>query len=104
MTTELHIPAHKPTSVGSILKEEFLEPLSISQGELAKAMGVSRKTINELCGNKRGITAETALLLSKVLGTSPEFWINLQILNDLWITAHSEKMKDKLEKATALVA
>ena len=104
MKTELRIPAHKPTSVGSILKEEFLEPLSISQGELAKAMGVSRKTINELCGNKRGITAETALLLSKVLGTSPEFWINLQILNDLWITAHSEKMKDKLEKATALVA
>lgn len=104
MTTEFRIPEHQPTSVGTMLKEEFLEPIKISQGELAKAMGVSRKTVNELCGNKRGITAETALLLSKVLGTSAEFWINLQIMNDLWTTAHSAKMQDKLEKATVLVA
>jgi len=53
-----------------MLKEEFLAPLGISQGRLAKAMGVSRKTVNELCGNRRGVTAETAFLLSKVLGTT----------------------------------
>ena len=93
MTTEFRIPEHQPTSVGTMLKEEFLEPMKISQGELAKALGVSRKTVNELCRNKRGITA---LVLSKVLGTSAEFWINLQIMNDLWTTTHSEKMQDRL--------
>lgn len=103
MTTDIRIPAHQPTNVGTMLKEEFLDPMTISQGELAKAMGVSRKTVNELCGNKRGITAETALLLSKVLATTPEFWINLQIMNDLWTTSHSERMKDKLDKAVRLV-
>ena len=54
MTEALKMPAHQPTRVGAMLKEEFLEPLGVTQGELAKSMGVSRKTINELCGNRRG--------------------------------------------------
>jgi len=103
MSYELRIPGHQPTSVGVMLKEEFLSPLTISQGQLAKAMGVGRKTVNELCGNKRGITAETAFLLSKVLGTTPEFWINLQIMGDLWMAQHSEKLQSKLEQVTVLV-
>jgi len=53
MTTEFRIPEHQPTSVGTMLKEEFLEPMKISQGELAKALGVSRKTVNKLCRNNR---------------------------------------------------
>ena len=56
-----------------MLKEEFLAPLGITQGELAKSMGVGRKTINELCGNRRGVTVETAILLAKVLGITAEF-------------------------------
>lgn len=103
MTTNFRVPGNKPTSVGEMLKTEFLEPLKISQGQLAKAMGVGRKTVNELCVNKRGVTSETAFLLGKVFGTTPEFWLNLQIINDLWSTEHSELMKEKLEKATALV-
>ena len=59
MAKTLRVPARQPTSVGMVLKEEFLAPLGISQGQLAKAMGVSRKTVNELCGNRRGVTAET---------------------------------------------
>ncbi|WP_432470507.1 HigA family addiction module antitoxin [Amphritea sp. HPY] len=104
MTTEFRIPGHEPTSVGVMLKEEFLEPLNITQGQLAKAMGVGRKTVNELCGNKRAITVETAFLLAKVLGTTPEFWINLQIINNIWGTQHSEKMQHMLDNATVLVA
>jgi len=84
MAEALKIPAHQPTSVGTMLKEEFLGPLGITQGELAKAMGVGRKTVNELCGGHRGVTAETAFLLAKVLGTTPEFWLNLQFMNDTW--------------------
>ncbi len=52
----------KPVSVGEMLTEEFLNPLKITQGQLAAAMGVSRKTVNELCTNRRSITADTALM------------------------------------------
>lgn len=104
MTSEFRIPGHEPTSVGVMLREEFLEPLDITQGQLAEAMGVGRKTVNELCGNKRAITVETAFLLAKVLGTTPEFWINLQIINNIWGAQHNEKMQELLKKATVLVA
>ncbi|TNC79954.1 MAG: addiction module antidote protein, HigA family [Oleiphilus sp.] len=104
MAEALKIPAHQPTSVGTMLKEEFLEPLGISQGELAKAMGVGRKTVNELCGGRRGVTAETAFLLAKVLGTTPEFWLNLQLINDMWLAQHNEVLADKIEHAKSLVA
>jgi len=104
MADKLKIPHHQPTSVGIMLKEEFLEPLGITQGALAKAMSVGRKTVNELCGNRRGITAETAFLLAKVLGTTPEFWLNLQLMNDLWIAQHNEILAEKLKHAHVLVA
>ncbi|PVV27168.1 MAG: addiction module antidote protein, HigA family [gamma proteobacterium symbiont of Ctena orbiculata] len=104
MVEALKIPAHQPTSVGAMLKEEFLEPLGITQGELAQAMGVGRKTVNELCMDRRGVTAETAFLLAKVLGTTPEFWLNLQVINDMWIAQHNEVLADKLEHARPLVA
>lgn len=104
MAELIKVPAHRPTSVGAMLKEEFLSPLGITQGELAKAMGVGRKTVNELCGNRRGVTAETAFLLAKVLGTTPEFWLNLQLMNDLWLAKHSEVLEKKLEKARVLAA
>ena len=103
MIQALKIPAHQPTRVGAMLKEEFLEPLGVTQGQLAEAMGVGRKTINELCGNRRGVTAETAFLLAKVLGTTPEFWLNLQLINDLWLARHNEILADKLEQARPLV-
>jgi addiction module HigA family antidote len=104
MVEALKIPAHQPTSVGAMLKEEFLQPLGISQGELAKAMGVGRKTVNELCGGRRGVTAETAFLLAKVLGTTPEFWLNLQLINDMWLAVHNEVLAEKLKQARPLVA
>ena len=87
-----------------MLKEEFINPIGISQGEIAKAMGVGRKTVNELCGGRRGVTAETAFLLAKVLGTTPEFWLNLQLINDLWLVQNSEILAGKLKHAQPLVA
>lgn len=88
----MRLPVHQPTSIGLMLKQEFLEPLGLTQGELAKAMGVSRKTVNDLCGNRRDVTAETAFLLAKVLGTTPEFWRNLQHLNDGWLVRYGEAL------------
>jgi addiction module HigA family antidote len=70
-------------SPGEILSEEFLIPLGLTQSELAARMGVGRMRVSELVRGQRAITAETAILLSKVLGTSARFWMNLQTNHDL---------------------
>lgn len=72
-----------PTHPGEILQEEFLDPMGLTQVALAKHLGVSVQRINELVRGKRGITPETAWLLAQALGTTPEFWINLQTSHDL---------------------
>ncbi|MCB4791582.1 MAG: HigA family addiction module antidote protein [Elusimicrobia bacterium] len=75
----------KPVHPGKILLLEFLEPMKLSQVELAKKMGVSIQRINTLINGKRDMTAETAILLSDVLKTTPEFWMNLQVARDLYL-------------------
>jgi addiction module HigA family antidote len=78
------IPENRiPTHPGVILAQEFLTPLGISQVAFARHLGVPVQRINELVRGKRGITAETAWLLAQALGTTPEFWINLQSAYDL---------------------
>ena len=66
-----------PIHPGEVLKDE-LEEVSLTQSALAKHIGVLPKTINEICRGKRGISAEMAMKLSKALGGSPQFWLNLQ--------------------------
>ena len=73
----------KPTHPGEILLEEFLKPLGMSQVELAGKMGVPIQRVNTLINGKRNMTAETAVLLSRVLKTTSEFWMNLQVACDL---------------------
>ncbi len=68
---------------GEILQHEFLAPLGLSQTALAAHIGVSPRRINEICRGKRAISAETALLLSSALGTTPQFWMNGQALYEL---------------------
>lgn len=78
------IPQNRiPTHPGVILSQEFLAPLGISQVAFAAHLGVPVQRINELARGKRGITPETAWLLSQALNTTPEFWINLQAAYDL---------------------
>jgi addiction module HigA family antidote len=67
----------KPASVGEILTQEFIEPMGLTQGALAEAMGVHRKHVNELCNNRRAVTAPTPLILARVFGNSPDFWLNV---------------------------
>ena len=67
-----------PSHPGEILKYEFLEPLGVSAIRLARAIGVPRTRIERLVKEQTGITPDTALRLSKALGTTPEFWINMQ--------------------------
>jgi len=78
------IPTHRiPTHPGEILLEEFLSPSGITQVQLAAHIGVPVQRVNELVRGKRGVTPETAWLLGKAFGTSPEFWLNLQSACDL---------------------
>ena len=68
---------------GELLQHEFLDPLGLTQSALAAHIGVSTRRINEICRGKRAISAETALLLSGALGTTPQFWMNGQSLYEL---------------------
>ena len=94
----------KPISVGEILTEEFMQPLGLTQGALAKAMGVQRKHVNELCNNRRSVTAPTALILARVFGNSPDFWLNVQRRSDLWEAMHSPHERKRIQRAQPLTA
>jgi addiction module HigA family antidote len=72
-----------PFHPGEILLEEFLAPMGITQMAFAKKLGWTRARLNELIKGKRGVTAEAALDLAKVLGTSAKLWMNLQATYDL---------------------
>lgn len=72
-----------PFHPGEILMEEFLEPMGMTQTEFADRIGWTRARLNELIRGKRGVTADAALDLADVLGTSPKLWMNLQATYDL---------------------
>jgi addiction module HigA family antidote len=92
----------KPATIGEILVEEFLTPMGITQGQLAEAMAVPRKHVNELCNDRRAVTAPTALILSRVFGNSPEFWLNVQRRTDLWNAMHSPSEQERINRARPL--
>lgn len=85
----------EPTHPGEILEEEFIKPLNLSQSKLAEELGVSVRAINEIVNKKRSITPEMAVRLSKRFGTSPEFWLGLQMDYDLWKVYHKPSRKFK---------
>ena len=72
-----------PTHPGEMLREEFLKPLGLTQSAFAAHIGVSFKRINEIVNERRAITPDTAWLFSQALGTTPQFWMNLQTTYDL---------------------
>lgn len=87
-----------PTHPGEILKEDFLTPLGITQTELAKALKTSFRTINEILNEKRSISPDMALRLSRYFGTSPDVWIGLQADYDLyWARLKSKKTIDEIK-------
>jgi antitoxin HigA-1 len=72
-----------PTHPGEILLEEFLQPMDMTQVAFARHIGVPLQRINEIVRGKRGITPDTAWRFAQALGTTPDFWMNLQMLHDL---------------------
>jgi addiction module HigA family antidote len=97
--TEMRIPADRPpTPPGEMLLEEFLKPLGMTQAELADRIGVSYVRLNEIVNGRRGITPSTALRLAKALGTTPQFWLNGQLVLDLYRASHDEKELRQLDR------
>lgn len=98
----IKITKRKPDSVGTILREEFLVPYGLTQEKLAQAMHVKRTLVNELVNDRRGITIDTAILLSLVFNNSPQFWINIYIDNQLWEAFHNSRKNAKYERAFSI--
>jgi len=86
----------------TMITEEYLVPLKLTQGKLAQAIGLSRKTVNELCTGKWTVTVDTALLLAKVFGNTPDFWLDLQRRIDIWTIMYAPKRKARIDKARPL--
>ena len=74
----------KPTSPGEILNEEFLQPLGITQKDLAEHLDCDYKVINRIVNEKTSVTPEMAIKLGAALDTTPDFWLNAQMAVDLW--------------------
>lgn len=89
----------KPATVGEVLLEEFMQPMKLTQAALAEAMGVQRKHVNELCNERRNVTAATALIFTRVFGNSPDFWLNIQRRTDLWEAMNRPQERERVERA-----
>lgn len=87
----------RPSHPGGILRRRYLEPLGVSNTELARAIGVARKTVSKLTNEHSGVSPEMAVSLSLALGTTPEFWLNLQQNYDLWTAQNSRDDWDSIK-------
>jgi addiction module HigA family antidote len=89
----VRIPTHRPpTHPGEMLREEFLNPMALTQRELAQAIHVPYQRVNELINGRRGVTPSTALRLAKYFGVSADFWMNLQVRWDLY---HAQRRESR---------
>jgi antitoxin HigA-1 len=90
-----------PMHPGEVLREEFLVPLGMSPGALARACGVPRTRIERLANEATGVTADTALRLAKVFGTSPDLWLNLQ--NEFDMRTAKRQIGKELDKIAPVI-
>lgn len=101
----IRIPTNRtPTHPGEMLLEEFLNPMNITQRQLADAIYVPYQRINDIVNGRRGITPNTALRLAKYFNTSADFWMNVQLRWELYFAQREEKTKlNKIQPMTTLV-
>jgi antitoxin HigA-1 len=92
----------RPTHPGVMLREDFLPEYRLTVSGFAKALRVSRQTVNELLRERRAVSPEMALRLSRLFSNSPEFWLNAQRAVDLWEAGRS--IKDKIDHISPLTA
>ncbi len=87
----------EPITPGEILKEEFLDPLGISAYRLAKTVNIPQSRISGIINGTRRITADTAMRLARVFGTTPQFWLNLQMRYELDLLVHEGRNYEQIE-------
>ena len=86
-------PRRRPTHPGEILREDVLPALGITQGDFAERLGVSRLTVSELLHERRALSADMAVRLERLLGTTAESWLNMQQAVDLWVLEQDAKYR-----------
>ncbi len=92
----------RPTHPGEMLREDFLPDYGLTVSAFAKAIGVSRQTVNELLRERRAVSPEMALRLARLFGNTPEFWLNAQRAVDLWEALKAARKKiDRINPLTA---
>lgn len=91
----------KPTSPGEIIRAHYLEPLGLTITDLAKRLGISRKTLSAIVNEHGPITIDIAMRLSRALSTTPELWINLQTSLDLWLARQTPAKWEAIEPLPA---
>lgn len=90
----MRIPTHRPpTHPGEMLEEEFRKPLELSQARLAELLGIPFQRVNRIINKKQTVTIDTALRLSALFGTTPQFWLNMQHAWDLYHALHSDEAR-----------
>jgi len=95
MRERKRIPAHP----GRIIRNHYMEPLSLSVTDLANILAISRKTMSKIVNEHGSVTPDMALRLSRAFDTTPDLWLNLQRNHDLWHAAHSSTAWLKVQKA-----
>ncbi len=85
---------HNPPHPGEFIREVYLEPFGISSRQLAASLGVAPSTLSRLLKGESGISPEMALRLAKVLGRSPESWLAMQDMYDLWVARNTVNLDD----------
>jgi len=94
----------KPATIGEILVEEFMKPNRPDARRTGRAMGVQRKHVNELCNDRRNVTAATGAHSRPRVRNSPDFWLNVQRRSDLWEAMHSPRERKRIERARPLTS
>lgn len=96
----------RPVHPGEVLREEYLKPLSMSVNALARAIRLTPGRVNDIVLERRGISADTALRLARFFGTTPEFWLNLQMTYELQKTVREgwERIEKEIEPLVTTAA
>ena len=97
----MEIRKRAPNHPGGIISRQYLEPLGLTVSELAKTLGVSRKTVSKIINERGSVSADMALRLSKAFNTTPQLWLNLQQNYDLW---HAAQDSNQWKKVRAVAA
>lgn len=104
MNDDMIIVSREPIHPGEFLREEYMADLGLSVADLARRLGVTRQTVNDIVREKRGLSPDMCLRLGRLFGTTPQFWMNMQAKVDIWnsMALHADDIEAIEPMAVAL--